>query len=96
MQCGWNLTLEGVSHGVLMICRPCFGDQFGTARYVCKVWRAGAEMEVESQLERGKIRAAIERLMDEKDGKEVRERTRDLKEMKGDHLIRRCRLCWIL
>lgn len=60
---------------------PCFGDQFGIARYVCDVWRVGAEVDVESQLERGKIREAIERLMDEKEGKEVRERTRDLKEM---------------
>ncbi|KAL6592951.1 hypothetical protein ACP70R_049247 [Stipagrostis hirtigluma subsp. patula] len=87
--CGWNSTTEGVSEGVPMICRPCFGDQMGTARYVCDVWRVGVEVEVGAQLERGKIQAAVEKLMDGEEGKEVRERMKDLKQM-ADKCVKEC------
>lgn len=76
---GWNSTIEAMSEGVPMISRPFLGDQFGNARYVCDVWRVGIEVRVETQLERGKIKAAIEKLMDSEGGKEVRERMKNLK-----------------
>ncbi|TVU25599.1 hypothetical protein EJB05_28101, partial [Eragrostis curvula] len=76
---GWNSTIEAMSEGVPMISRTFLGDQFGNARYVCDVWRVGIEVKVESQIERGKIKAAIEILMDSEEGKEIRERAKNLK-----------------
>ncbi|KAK3164666.1 hypothetical protein QOZ80_1AG0022740 [Eleusine coracana subsp. coracana] len=78
---GWNSTMEAVSEGVPMICRPCFGDQLGTARYVCDVWQVGVE--VGDRLERGDVEAAIEKVMGGggAEGKvEVREKMKGLKE----------------
>ncbi|KAL6659736.1 hypothetical protein ACP70R_002565 [Stipagrostis hirtigluma subsp. patula] len=64
-----------------MISRPFFGDQFGNARFVCDVWRVGVEVKVETQLQRGQIKVAIEKLMGDKEWKEVRGRIKDLKSM---------------
>ncbi|TVU39871.1 hypothetical protein EJB05_13314, partial [Eragrostis curvula] len=57
-----------------MLCRPCFGDQMGNARYVDHVWRVGVELN--GDLERGKVQAAIETLMG---GAELRRNARELK-----------------
>ncbi|CAL5076278.1 unnamed protein product [Urochloa decumbens] len=65
--CGWNSTLEAVCAGVPMLCRPCFGDQMGNARYVDNVWRVGVELDG-SELERGMVAAAIAAVMDDGGG----------------------------
>ncbi|KAL6875772.1 hypothetical protein ACP4OV_013285 [Aristida adscensionis] len=79
---GWNSTVEAISGGVPMICRPLAGDQIGTARYVCDAWSVGMEVEVETRLEWGKLQRAVEKLMDdENEGKEVRERMKCLKKI---------------
>ncbi|CAO2150145.1 unnamed protein product [Urochloa humidicola] len=54
------------------------GDQFGNARYVCDVWKVGVELEG-NQLERGKIMAAVEKIMDSEESREIRERINGLK-----------------
>ncbi|CAN6285448.1 unnamed protein product [Urochloa humidicola] len=77
---GWNSTMEAVSEGVPMISRPFLGDQYGNAMFVCHVWRVGVEVQLENQLDRGKIQGAIEKLMGNKEGKEIRERITNLKE----------------
>ncbi|XP_058109366.1 UDP-glycosyltransferase 76B1-like [Magnolia sinica] len=75
---GWNSTLESVCEGVPMLCWPCFMDQAGNARLVSHVWRVG--MTLENGLERCEIDWAIRRLMVGNEGKEMRERIKDLKE----------------
>jgi hypothetical protein len=51
--CGWNSTLEAISEGVPMVCRPDAVDQMMNTRYVQDVWGVGFELE--GELERGKI-----------------------------------------
>ncbi|CAL5079416.1 unnamed protein product [Urochloa decumbens] len=74
---GWNSTLESVSEGVPMICRLNAVDQMMNARYVENVWGVGFELE--GELERGKIENAVRRLMDEREGAEIRERAKVLR-----------------
>ncbi|KAG9158918.1 hypothetical protein Leryth_013300 [Lithospermum erythrorhizon] len=75
--CGWNSILESISEGVPMICRPDFSDQFINSRYVAHVWNMG--LELEGPLERGKVEEIVRRLMVDEEGKEVRNRTIDMK-----------------
>ncbi|GJN23602.1 hypothetical protein PR202_gb11266 [Eleusine coracana subsp. coracana] len=74
---GWNSTTESVCAGLPMLCRPSFGDQRGNAAYVERVWRVGFELE--GELERGGVEAAVRRLMVEEDGAEMRARAVELK-----------------
>jgi UDP:flavonoid glycosyltransferase YjiC (YdhE family) len=39
--CGWNSTLEGVRHGVPLLCWPYFTDQFTNQAYICDIWKVG-------------------------------------------------------
>ncbi|CAL5089527.1 unnamed protein product [Urochloa decumbens] len=78
--CGWNSTLEAACAGVPMLCRPCFGDQMGNARYVDSVWRVGVELDGGGELERGKVAAAIAAVIDGGGGENgMRRRALELK-----------------
>ncbi|KAM7260097.1 hypothetical protein ACFE04_015838 [Oxalis oulophora] len=76
--CGWNSTLESISEGVPMICRPSHGDQKMNTRSITSVWKVGFEME--NELERGEIDRCIKKLMVDKEGHGIRQRAMELKE----------------
>ena len=78
--CGWNSTLESISEGVPMICRPYSFDQRVNTRYISYVWRMGMELESD-ELERGEIERAVRRLMVDGEGEKMRNRAMELKEM---------------
>ncbi|KAI6675640.1 hypothetical protein NL676_003546 [Syzygium grande] len=39
--CGWNSTLEGLSNGVPLLCRPYFADQYLNKSLICDAWKVG-------------------------------------------------------
>lgn len=81
---GWNSTLESVSEGVPMMCRPQFADQMMNARYVVDTWGVG--LELEGELERGGVEMAIRKLMKGREGEEMRGRAKELKKIVADCL----------
>ncbi|CAL9244264.1 unnamed protein product [Arabidopsis halleri] len=76
--CGWNSTLESIGEGVPMICRPFTGDQKVNARYLERVWRIGVQLE--GALDKGTVGRAVERLIVDEEGAEMRKRAINLKE----------------
>lgn len=84
---GWNSTLESICEGVPMICSPTFADQPIASRYVNDVWGIGVYLE--NGLESGEIKRAIERVMVDEEGKEIRERMTRLKE-KANICLKQC------
>ena len=80
--CGWNSTVEGLSHGKAILAWPMHSDQPWDAELVCKY--LGAGVLVRPWEERGQvtpaaaIREAIERAMRSEEGATVRERARAL------------------
>ena len=69
---GWNSTLECICEGIPMICAPCAVGQPIIARYVSDVWKIGVLLE--DGLERVGLERAIKRIMEDKEGEEIRER----------------------
>nr|XP_043634333.1 UDP-glycosyltransferase 76C2-like [Erigeron canadensis] len=73
---GWNSTLESICEGVPMICSPCAYDQPINARYVTDVWRIGVMLD--NMSEREEIERAIKRVIIDKEGIEMRQRSKSL------------------
>lgn len=59
--CGWNSTLEGLSNGVPLLCRPYFADQRLNKSFVCDVWRVGLGVDADENgvITRHEVRTKI-------------------------------------
>ncbi|KAG9158917.1 hypothetical protein Leryth_013301 [Lithospermum erythrorhizon] len=75
--CGWNSTLESISEGVPMICRPDFGDQLINAKYVTDIWNVGLEMG--SPVDRENVEKIVKMLMVGVEAKNMRKKAADMK-----------------
>ncbi|XP_010514993.1 PREDICTED: UDP-glycosyltransferase 76E4-like [Camelina sativa] len=76
--CGWNSTLESIVEGVPMICRPFTSEQKINATYLESVWQIGIQLE--GIVLRGAVERAVNRLIVDDEGAEMRERALGLRE----------------
>ncbi|CAH8357112.1 unnamed protein product [Eruca vesicaria subsp. sativa] len=76
--CGWNSTLESIVEGVPLICRPFQSEQKINAAYIVSVWEIG--IQIQGEVERGKVEGAVKRLILDEAGAGMRERALVLKE----------------
>ena len=76
--CGWNSTLEAIRHGVRLLCYPVSGDQFINCAYITGPWGIG--LRLAAGMTRGDVRDGIRRVMDEGEGRRLREKVRALRE----------------
>ncbi|KAK9177420.1 hypothetical protein WN944_029442 [Citrus x changshan-huyou] len=77
--CGANSVCESIANGVLMICRPFFGDHRMNARMVEEVWGIGVKVEGIVLTKSGVLQSL--ELMFSHEGKKMRENVRHLKEI---------------
>ncbi|KAL9414613.1 hypothetical protein AB3S75_042972 [Citrus x aurantiifolia] len=77
--CGANSVCESIANGVLMICRPFFGDHRMNARMVEEVWGIGVKVKGIVLTKSGVLQSL--ELMFSHEGKKMRENVRHLKEI---------------
>ncbi|XP_050205432.2 linamarin synthase 2-like [Mercurialis annua] len=75
--CGWNSTIEAVSHGVPIICWPFFADQQTNCRYACTKWGNGVE--VNQDVKRDEIEGLVKEMMEGDDGKQKKQKALEWK-----------------
>ncbi|KAF8396448.1 hypothetical protein HHK36_018067 [Tetracentron sinense] len=79
--CGWSSVMEGMKYGVPIIAMPMHLDQPMNARLVVEV---GVGMEVkrekDGRVERGEVAKVIREVVVEKEGEEVRRKSKELSE----------------
>uniref|UniRef100_A0A0E0JZX6 Glycosyltransferase n=1 Tax=Oryza punctata TaxID=4537 RepID=A0A0E0JZX6_ORYPU len=85
--CGWNSMLEAISNGVPMLCYPMGADQQTNCRYACTEWRVGVE--VGDNIEREEVTRMVREVMvEEKKGREMRQRAMEWKENAAKAVVR--------
>ncbi|XP_009341756.2 (R)-mandelonitrile beta-glucosyltransferase [Pyrus x bretschneideri] len=77
--CGWNSTLESVCGGVPMVCWPFFAEQQTNCRFSCK--ELGIGLEIEGDVKRKYVEGLVRKLMDGKEGKEMRKKALEWKKL---------------
>ncbi|CAH9077373.1 unnamed protein product [Cuscuta europaea] len=81
--CGWNSTLESISEGMPMICKPLIADQFVNARFLVHEWKVGLALE---EVERSVIADTVRKLMVGDERKELKQNAMEMKRKMADCL----------
>ena len=78
--CGWNSTLESVLHGVPLITWPLYAEQRMNAVVLCEDLKVGLRPRVGENglVERKEIADVVKRLMEGREGGEMRKRMKKL------------------
>ncbi|KAM3270679.1 hypothetical protein P3S67_028881 [Capsicum chacoense] len=81
--CGWNSTLEAISLGVPMVTMPKWSDQPTNTKLVQNVWEMGvrAKQDDKGIVRRDVIEECINLVMEEEEGKVIRENAKKWKEL---------------
>ncbi|XP_074322924.1 UDP-glycosyltransferase 83A1-like [Apium graveolens] len=63
--CGWNSTMEGLTHGVPFLCWPYMWDQFYNKNYIRDMWKVGLSLEhdEDGMISRHEIKTKIDNLL---------------------------------
>ncbi|KAL8060968.1 hypothetical protein ABFX02_02G058200 [Erythranthe guttata] len=81
--CGWNSTIESIANGGLpLIGWPFFAEQQTNCRYSCVEWGIG--FEIDTDVKRADVAAAVRKVMDSDKGKKMKERALELKRKAGE------------
>lgn len=86
--CGWNSVLEGVYAGVPMLTFPLMWDQFPNSKLVVDEWKVGLRLSeacADGFVGREEIAKIAKKFMDLEfeEGKEIRERVKEMKKTCG-------------
>ncbi|GLJ47392.1 hypothetical protein SUGI_1000270 [Cryptomeria japonica] len=79
--CGWNSTLESVSHGVPMIAWPLYAEQKMNRVILVKQIQVAVGLRIESNgfVRREEVDRAVRELMEGEEGRKAREKMKELK-----------------
>ncbi|CAN7108310.1 unnamed protein product [Brassica rapa subsp. narinosa] len=87
--CGWNSVLESIVNGVPMIAWPLYSEQKMNAWLVSEELKIAARVDVgNGSVKKEDIAEMVKRVMDEEEGKEMRENVKELKKKTAEEAVK--------